>query len=561
MKRLFYLFLVLLCPLATVGAQTIQVKGEDSDLPPEGTPVITLTVHPDTKYPISFMTGEEETTVWIETKKGTTKHTVESMGSPAEFVLSTSGSEIKIYGDIRHFYVEDQLDQLIGIDASNHNLISEIDCRNSQVTFLKVDNCPELETLYLEENLLETLDITTCPLLSHLTCQKNKIEVLDVTNNTALAFVDCSENKIQKLDFSKCEKLGEVLANKNDLSELLLPESENLKKVEACKNKILAINVTGCPELEELRISDNLLTSLDVTKSFKLTVLWFDSNDISKIDLSQQMLLETLHCEEQKNGLSELDLTGSPHLELLFAYGNGTTKMDISKCERLLRLECYENKLKSLDLTNSVELVEIWCQNNELTELNVSQNADVHKLGCYDNQLTALDLSAMSNLERLEAKDNKLASVVLPESELANYIDVRNNNLEVKALNDMFIPLNDKYNEYFPVFKDLFIEGNPGVEACNVKEAFDKHWRVDGKTEYTPTACAEIAAETVQMTIAEGKLLVTIAAGTSEVTVYDLMGTVHYSGSVACGEQATIALNSGVYVVQCGSQLNKILIP
>ena len=34
---------------------------------------------------------------------------------------------------------------------------------HNQLTFVNIENCPSLEDLYLEENLLETLDLTGCP--------------------------------------------------------------------------------------------------------------------------------------------------------------------------------------------------------------------------------------------------------------------------------------------------------------------------------------------------------------------------------------------------------------
>lgn len=561
MRKFLTLFLLLVfAPFANLVAQDNQTD----EKPPVDAPVITITGVAKQLYNVTVKSPSDNEAIWVESNNKVQKHFLKTANVYETIQINPVDGTVKLYGDITSFTADNQVDPLIGIDASNHPLLEEIDCQNSEVTFVKVANCPNLQELLLFENKIEVLDVTTCPSLVTLQCQKNQIALLDLSQNTLLEEVDCSNNKLKALDLTNCKSLQRVLANTNEIETFVLPkEAESLAVVEASENKIATIDVSGHPQLEELGLSTNNLTSIDLSKNTFLETLWLDANDLKEVDLSKQESLKNLHIYEQKNGLKELDLRGCVMLEMLYAYGNKSTKIDVSTCEELLRIECYDNQLTELDFSKNVFLVEAWCGNNQLTSFVVNDNPELRQLGLSNNKLTTLSLVSLKNLVRLEADGNELTSLELPLSRGANYIQLANNKLEAVALNAVYETLNDVHNPDFPVFKDLFIANNPGRNSSNVKMAFDKHWRVDDKAEYNEadfTASETIAQSALSIVPQKGAVSITSIGESSFVCLYDLSGKLLVSVRLGANEEYTISLPSGAYIAKYGDFATKLFV-
>ena len=101
-------------------------------------------------------------------------------------------------------------------------------------------------------------------------------------------------------------------------------------------------------------------------------------------------------------GLTELDVTQNPELEVLNCADSGLTELDITQNLKLSDLYCNNNKLTALDLSNNDALSALVCYNNQLTSLDLSANQNLVSLNCVANSMTELNLSGLSKLKSVE---------------------------------------------------------------------------------------------------------------------------------------------------------------
>jgi len=85
--------------------------------------------------------------------------------------------------------------------------------------------------------------------------------------------------------------------------------------------------------------------------------------------------------------LSELDLSGVPHLTNLCCCQNYLTELDLSGVPLLTTLHCSSNELTELDLSRVPLLVEFDCGDNQLSEIDLSFAPRLKVLHCDENQL------------------------------------------------------------------------------------------------------------------------------------------------------------------------------
>ncbi len=111
--------------------------------------------------------------------------------------------------------------------AGNTNL-SDLECRNNQLTSLDISMATELKLLYLENNKLEFLDLSNNSNLDMLFCSDNKLTQLDISNCTLLYGFDCSDNQLTELDVSKCNILWYFNCDGNQLLSLDLSKNTDL---------------------------------------------------------------------------------------------------------------------------------------------------------------------------------------------------------------------------------------------------------------------------------------------------------------------------------------------
>ncbi|EHR7112156.1 LapB repeat-containing protein [Listeria monocytogenes] len=257
-----------------------------------------------------------------------------------------------------------------------------------------------LETLYLDDNQLKSIDVSNNLNLKELACSNNPLANLDVSKNLALKELTCENNELTQLDISK-----------NTALEYLY-----------------------CPR--------NQLTKLDVSKNSALRYLACDVNQLTNLDVSQNPALTNLGCT--KNQLTDLDVSQNPNLSTLVCSDNQLTNLDVSQNHSLAYLTCDNNGLKNIDINQNLALIELSCENNQLTKLDTTQNLALEVLYCDNNQLTDLDVRKNVNLLILSCNSNQLTNLAVGDT--IGKVRCNNNQLkDISFLPAYFTDDNDDY--------------------------------------------------------------------------------------------------------------------
>ena len=123
--------------------------------------------------------------------------------------------------------------------------VTELDCRESQLTSLDVSKNTALKILACQDNQLTSLDVPKNTALEILACQDNQLTSLDVSKNTALEILACQDNQLTSLDVSKNIALTKLLCS---------------------NNKLTSLNVSGCTRLTFIACTSNYIKGKAMTK-------------------------------------------------------------------------------------------------------------------------------------------------------------------------------------------------------------------------------------------------------------------------------------------------------
>ena len=161
---------------------------------------------------------------------------------------------------------------------------------------------------------------------------------------------------------------------------------------------------------------------------------------------------------------------------------NNTTPRTITITGNINELACIDNQLTSLDVSQCTNLELLRCDGNQLTNLDVSKLPLLINLSCSNNQLKSLDVNkdviGKTALTTLYAGNNQLTGLDVSKTILAR-IDVRNNRLRTDAMNAFFESL--PFSTAGGGTKIIYINNNPGTDACNRNIASGKDWRADAQ--------------------------------------------------------------------------------
>ena len=254
--------------------------------------------------------------------------------------------------------------------------LTDLFCKNNELTSLNVTNNTALTQLICENNQLTSLDLSNNIVLDELQCQFNLFTSLDFSNNIDLGYLICSDNQLTNLDVSQNIALSVLICENNQLSNL---------------------DVTNNNALSLLNCGQNLLTNLDVSENNVLTFLDCSDNPFTSIDVSANLALQALYCKN--NQLTSIDVTNNPALtELRFAE-NQLTSLDVSANPALFVLDCSDNLFTSIDVSANIALQTLYCKNNQLTGLlDLSNYTALTGLDCRVNKIEILNIKNGNNI-------------------------------------------------------------------------------------------------------------------------------------------------------------------
>lgn len=172
------------------------------------------------------------------------------------------------------------------------------------------------------------------------------------------------------------------------------------------------------PDIVQLDARLGTITEIDLSGNAKLKAVYLTSNPgLTALDISMLPDLELLQMAEC--GVMELDVTNNPELRYLSTTYNPIIELDVTKNTKLQQLYCTTNRryavpgdistpvvssLSHLDVSNCPELTDLHCGGNPfLTKVDVTANRKLKVLHTFGCGITELDTGNNPELETLQA--------------------------------------------------------------------------------------------------------------------------------------------------------------
>ena len=193
----------------------------------------------------------------------------------------------------------------------------------------------------------------------------------------------------------------------------------NLTTLYAPSNSLESVDVSMLQNLEALNLSNNDLESLDLTSNPALRKLNITTNRrLADLDLSNNPKLVNINAGQL--GISVLDLSANPNIEVVTANGNGNLTNVIwpATRSRLLSVsitgsELNPSALASFTLTDAPDLNFVWIFGNNISALDLSNNPSLLNIRAHNNNLSCtgnINLTGNSSLVSFDLANNQFAS-------------------------------------------------------------------------------------------------------------------------------------------------------
>src|SRR5690606_15446989 len=164
--------------------------------------------------------------------------------------------------------------QLTTLDLSNNMALTELDCGLNNLTYLNVENCPDLEILQASVNQLTSMDLTPNINLKEVDFYKNQLTYLDIRNgnNTNIT--------------------GYFVANENtNLTCIFVDDAEYSENAPNWWKDPASTYVETEPECDALGVNDLLLHNIHIFPNPVKDILYleipegYDNVEIDIIDI------------------------------------------------------------------------------------------------------------------------------------------------------------------------------------------------------------------------------------------------------------------------------------
>ncbi|BAP32906.1 putative leucine-rich repeat-containing protein [Chryseobacterium sp. StRB126] len=147
----------------------------------------------------------------------------------------SSAEDLHFFKNAKMIMLDDNaIPSIVMKDMDKLNLFS---CTGCKVVLFKAENLKNLTSLYMDNNLLETISMEGIPKIDQLTLSLNQLKTID-------------------------------------LSQL-----KNLRRLNVEHNKIQHIDISGNPALQTLNVGGNKMKEADVKKGLKTDVIIFGTDE------------------------------------------------------------------------------------------------------------------------------------------------------------------------------------------------------------------------------------------------------------------------------------------
>lgn len=337
--------------------------------------------------------------------------------------------------------------------------LEDFRCTNNNITSFEIGNgeLPNLKTLVLNNNSLNSFKIANPNQISSLSINRNLISTIDLSGFTALTFLDVSNNLLKAISLQQNTLLTSINVSSNSLENTFSVETlTSLKNVNCSSNKLTAVKIpvnvetlncagnnisvfvndifggTGEPLLKDLNISYNQLETLalgvGITKN--LTTLNASNNKLLTCSINEGLYNKISLFEFRSNGLLYCFATPNTFtLKTLISQDKILSDLGASvstNCERTyMPDDAFEQYMLNagIDLDGKLNDYVYNVDLEQFTTLDVPKNKITDLTGLKglvnlknlylnnDTTLKSIDVSGMKKLENISINTTKLESL------------------------------------------------------------------------------------------------------------------------------------------------------
>lgn len=194
--------------------------------------------------------------------------------------------------------------------------------------------------------------------LTTLKAIQHEIEFIDLRSNTLLDTLYLQGNLLQEIDLSLNTSLVDVNLSTNEIHTIGgLSELNKLKKLDLSWNFMETFSISNA-SIETLFLNLNELQTLDVSEAENLKALNLTTNQLTDLSVSSNTQLKTLVISN--NRLLQIELSHNPELQYLYASTNAFTNLDVSQNQKLVDLRVDRNpSLSCINIEEGQEILTV----------------------------------------------------------------------------------------------------------------------------------------------------------------------------------------------------------
>lgn len=129
----------------------------------------------------------------------------------------TSTEDLHFFKNVKMIVLDDNV--ISNMVVSNLDKLELFSCTGCKTSSFKAENLKNLNSLYLDNNLLESISLAGIPKIDQLTLSLNQLKTIDLTQFTALRKLNVEHNKLQKIDISGNQLLQTLNVTGNKIKE------------------------------------------------------------------------------------------------------------------------------------------------------------------------------------------------------------------------------------------------------------------------------------------------------------------------------------------------------
>ncbi|MGC6431972.1 MAG: leucine-rich repeat protein [Jejuia sp.] len=127
-----------------------------------------------------------------------------------------------------------------------------------------IEGFKNVETLFVQDNDLTTVDLSANTALSGLLIALNNLSSLDISTNVNLISLNANFNNLSTIDLSNNLGLEQIYVNNNELTSIDVSMLSNLKELDVAANNLVELNLENNGFLNILFCQDNNLANLNL---------------------------------------------------------------------------------------------------------------------------------------------------------------------------------------------------------------------------------------------------------------------------------------------------------